>query len=108
MQEIMIRETQSLIDRRKENFVDKNNKRESLIQSKEIDEEEHVVFFYHIKTLNNLVYWIDKNVAAVESMLIEIRKENVEINNLYNVIVNEKARYEVEYERMKKRVEEFE
>jgi hypothetical protein len=56
MQEIMIRETQSLIDRRKENFVDKNNKRESLIQSKEIDEEEHVVFFYHIKTLNNLVY----------------------------------------------------
>ncbi len=108
MQEIMIRETQSFIDRRKEDSIDKNNKRESLIQSKEIDKEEHVVFSYHIKTLNDLMYWINKNVVAVKSMLIEIKKENVELNNLYNVIINERARYEVEYERMKKRVEEFE
>jgi hypothetical protein len=56
MQEIMIRETQSFIDRRKEDSIDKNNKRESLIQSKEIDKEEHVVFSYHIKTLNDLMY----------------------------------------------------
>jgi hypothetical protein len=56
MQEIMIRETQSFIDRREEDSVDKNNKRESLIQSKEIDEEEHAVSFYHIETLNELVY----------------------------------------------------
>jgi hypothetical protein len=56
MQEIMIKKTQSLIDRRKENFFDKNNKRESLIQSKKIDEEEHVVFSYHIKTMNDLIY----------------------------------------------------
>jgi hypothetical protein len=41
-------------------------------------------------------------------MLIEIRKKNVEINNLYNVIVNERTRYEVEYERLKKRIEELE
>jgi RecJ-like exonuclease len=41
-------------------------------------------------------------------MLIEIRKENVELNNLYNVIVDERAKYEVEYERLKKRVEELE
>jgi hypothetical protein len=41
-------------------------------------------------------------------MLIEIRKKNVEINNFYNVIINEKARYEIEYERLKKRVEELE
>jgi hypothetical protein len=41
-------------------------------------------------------------------MLIEIRKKNVEINNFYNVIINERTRYEVEYERLKKRVEEFE
>jgi hypothetical protein len=41
-------------------------------------------------------------------MLIEIRKKNVEINNFYNVIINEKARYKVEYERLKKRVEELE
>ncbi len=52
----MIRETQSFVDRRKENSVDKNNRRKSLIQSKEIDEEEHVVFSYHIKTLNDLIY----------------------------------------------------
>jgi hypothetical protein len=52
----MIRETQSLIDRREEDLVDKNNRRESLIQLEEIDEEEHVVFFYHIETLNDLVY----------------------------------------------------
>jgi predicted nuclease with TOPRIM domain len=47
-------------------------------------------------------------VIAVESMLIEIRKENVKLNNLYNVIIDERARYEVEYERLKKRVEELE
>jgi regulator of replication initiation timing len=47
-------------------------------------------------------------VTAVESMLTEIRKENVELNNLYNAIVDERARYEVEYERLKKRVEELE
>ncbi len=41
-------------------------------------------------------------------MLIEIKKENVKLNNLYNVIVDERARYEVEYERLKKRVEELE
>jgi predicted nuclease with TOPRIM domain len=41
-------------------------------------------------------------------MLIEIRKENVELNNLYNAIVDERTRYEVEYERLKKRVEELE
>jgi hypothetical protein len=79
-----------------------------LIQSKEIDEEEHVLFSYHIKTLNDLIYWVNKNVAAIESMLIEIRKKNVEINNLYNVIINERARYQVKYERLKKRVEELE
>jgi pyrimidine operon attenuation protein/uracil phosphoribosyltransferase len=41
-------------------------------------------------------------------MLIEIKKENVKLNNLYNVIVDERTRYEVEYERLKKRVEELE
>jgi hypothetical protein len=56
MQKIMIRETQSLINRREKDSVDKNNKKESLIQSKEIDEEEHAVFSYHIKTPNDLVY----------------------------------------------------
>jgi hypothetical protein len=46
-------------------------------------------------------------VIAVKSMLIEIRKENVKLNNLYNVIIDERAKYEVEYERLKKRVEEL-
>ncbi len=104
----MIKETQSLIDRREEDFVDKNNRRKSFIQSEEIDEEEHVVFCYHIKTLNDLMYWINKNVIAVKSMLIEIKKENVKLNNLYNVIINERIKYEIEYERLKKRVEELE
>ncbi len=104
----MIKKTQSLINRRKEDFVDKNNKRKSLIQSKKIDEKEHVVFFYHIKTLNDLMYWVNKNVIAVNSMLIKIKKENVKLNNFYNVIVNKKAKYEIEYERLKKRVEKLE
>jgi acetate kinase len=47
-------------------------------------------------------------VIAVKSMLIEIRKENVKLNNFYNVIINEKVKYEIEYERLKKRIEEFE
>ncbi len=104
----MIKKTQLLIDRREEDFVDKNNKRKSLIQSKEIDEEEHVVFFYHIETLNDLMYWINNNVIAVKSMLIEIKKKNVKLNNLYNVIINERVKYEIEYERLKKRVEKLE
>jgi pyrimidine operon attenuation protein/uracil phosphoribosyltransferase len=41
-------------------------------------------------------------------MLIEIRKENVKLNNLYSVIISERAKYEVEYERLEKRVEELE
>jgi hypothetical protein len=103
----MIRETQSFINRRKEDSVDRDNRTESLIQSKEIDEKEHVVFFYHIKILNDLMYWINQNVIAVKSMLIEIKKKNVKLNNLYNVIINERAKYEVEYERLKKRVEKL-
>jgi hypothetical protein len=56
MQKIMIKETQSLIDCREENSIDKNIRRKSLIQSKEIDKKEHAVFSYHIKTLNDLIY----------------------------------------------------
>jgi hypothetical protein len=37
-------------------FVEKNSRRESLIQSKEIDEEKHVVFSYHIEILKDLMY----------------------------------------------------
>ncbi len=103
----MIRETQSLIDRA-ENSVDKNQRRESLIQSKEIDEEEHAVFSYHIEILEKLIHWINKNVAAVKSMLFEMRKENVMLNDEYNKIVSDRTKYEVEYERMKKRLDELE
>ncbi len=41
-------------------------------------------------------------------MLFKMRKENVMLNDEYNKIVDDKARYEVEYERIKKRLEEFE
>ncbi len=35
--------------------IDKSQKRKSLIQSREIDEEEHAVFLYHI---NNMKYFV--------------------------------------------------
>jgi D-mannonate dehydratase len=41
-------------------------------------------------------------------MLFEMRKENVMLNDEYNKIVSDKTRYEVEYERMKKRLDELE
>jgi predicted nuclease with TOPRIM domain len=41
-------------------------------------------------------------------MLFQLRKENIELNDEYNRIVNEKARFEIEYQRMKKRVKKFE
>ncbi len=34
--------------------VDKNKRRESLIQPKEIDEKEHAVFSFHINNMKNL------------------------------------------------------
>ncbi len=103
----MIRKLQSFIDRT-ENSVDKNQRKESLIQSKKIDEEKHAVFFYHIKILKKLIHWINKDVAAIKSMLFEMKKENVMLNDEYNKIVSDKTRYEVEYERMKERLDELE
>jgi D-mannonate dehydratase len=41
-------------------------------------------------------------------MLFEMRKENVMLNDEYNKIVSDRTRYEVEYERMKKRLDELE
>jgi hypothetical protein len=49
----MIRETQLFIDRTEKHSI---NRRESLIQSEEVDEEEHAVFSYHIETLDDLEY----------------------------------------------------
>ncbi len=103
----MIKELQSSIDRT-ENSADKNQRRESLIQSEEIDEKEHAVSFYHIEILEKLIHWINKDVAAVKSMLFEMRKENVMLNDEYNKIVSDKTRYEVEYEHMKEKLDELE
>ncbi len=36
--------------------VDKSKRRESLIQSEEIDEEEHAVFSYHINNMKKFVH----------------------------------------------------
>ncbi len=36
--------------------VDKSKRRKSLIQSKEIDEEEHAVFSYHINSMKKFVH----------------------------------------------------
>jgi hypothetical protein len=37
-----------------------------------------------------------------------MRKENVMLNDEYNKIVSDRTKYEVEYERMKKRLDELE
>jgi flagellar biosynthesis regulator FlbT len=41
-------------------------------------------------------------------MLFEIRKKNVELNDFYNAIIDERARYKIEYKRLKKRIKELE
>ncbi len=40
--------------------------------------------------------------------LFQLRKENIKLNHEYNRLVDEKTRFEVEYQRMKKRVKKFE
>ncbi len=65
----------------KKTSVDKNKRRESLIQSEEIDEEEHVVFSYHIDSMKKFVHWLNKDVEVVEFMLFQLRKENIELND---------------------------
>ncbi len=41
-------------------------------------------------------------------MLFQLRKKNIELNDEYNKLVDEKARFEVEYQRMKEKIERFE
>ncbi len=41
-------------------------------------------------------------------MLFQLRKKNIELNDEYNKLVNEKTRLKIEYQRMKKRVKKFE
>jgi regulator of replication initiation timing len=39
-------------------------------------------------------------------MLFQLQKENIELNDKYNRLVNEKTRLKVDYQRMKKKLEE--
>jgi regulator of replication initiation timing len=39
-------------------------------------------------------------------MLFQLRKENIELNDEYNRLVNEKTRLKIDYQRMKKRLKE--
>jgi regulator of replication initiation timing len=39
-------------------------------------------------------------------MLFQLRKKNIELNDEYNKLVDEKTRLKVDYQRMKKRLEE--
>ncbi len=87
--------------------INKNKRRKSLIQSEKIDEEKHVVFSYHINNMKEFVHWLNENVEVVKSMLFQLRKENIKLNNEYNKLIK-KTRFEIEYQRMKKRVSEFE
>ncbi len=87
-------------------LVDKNKRRESLIQSEEIDEKEHAVFSYHIDSMKKFVHWLNKNANVVKFMLFQLRKENIELNDEYNRLVDEKTRLKIDYQRMKKKLEE--
>jgi hypothetical protein len=58
--------------------------------------------------MKKFVHWLNKNVEVVESLLFQLRKENIELNNEYNKLIKKKARFEVEYQKMKKRVNKFE
>ncbi len=39
-------------------------------------------------------------------MLFQLRKENIELNDEYNKLVDEKTRLKIDYQRIKKRLEE--
>ncbi len=41
-------------------------------------------------------------------MLFQLRKENIELNDEYNKMINEKTKLEFEYLKMKKRLNDFE
>jgi predicted nuclease with TOPRIM domain len=41
-------------------------------------------------------------------MLFQLRKENIELNDEYNKMINEKTKLEVKYVEMKKRLEKYE
>ncbi len=41
-------------------------------------------------------------------MLFQLQKKNIELNDEYNRLVSEKARFEIEYQRMKEKIEIFE
>ncbi len=41
-------------------------------------------------------------------MLFQLRKENIELNDEYNKMFEEKTRLKTQYQRMKERIEEFE
>ncbi len=86
--------------------VDKNKRRESLIQPKEIDEKEHAVFSFHINNMKKFVHWLNKNVDIVKFMLFQLRKKNIELNDEYNKLVDEKTKLKIDYQRMKKKLEE--
>ncbi len=41
-------------------------------------------------------------------MLFQLRKENIELNDEYNKMLEEKTRLKAQYQRMKKKIEKFE
>ncbi len=40
-------------------------------------------------------------------MLLQLRKKNIELNDEYNKMINEKTRLEIEYLKMKKRLDDL-
>ncbi len=89
-------------------FVDKNKRRESLIQSEKIDEKKHAVSSYYIDNMKEFVHWLNKNAEVVRFMLFQLRKENIELNDEYNKMFKEKTRLETQYQIMNEQIEELE
>jgi predicted nuclease with TOPRIM domain len=49
-----------------------------------------------------------KNAEVVKSMLFQLRKENIELNDEYNKMFEEKTRLKAQYQKMKEKIEKFE
>jgi hypothetical protein len=58
--------------------------------------------------MNQLKYWINKNLEIVDYMLWNIRKKNLELNTKYNKMIDVKTKFEIKYQRLKERVNKFE
>jgi predicted nuclease with TOPRIM domain len=58
--------------------------------------------------IKQLKHWVETNLNVVEFMLWNFRKKNIELNDEYNKLIDEKTRLKVEYLEIKKQLEDYE